>query len=84
MGQRRILVIGSQCEALQPLAFLPSAAQNLYAVMVDPARGACVAAIDGEGLLIDPTVNDMKDAIRTAYPRGQGCGGALHRLHWAR
>jgi hypothetical protein len=41
MSQRRILVIGSQCEALQPLKFLPRAAQELYAVMADPERGAC-------------------------------------------
>ena len=69
MGQRRILVIGSQCDALQRLEFLPQAAQDLYAVMIDPQRGACVSAIDGEGLLIDPAVKDAKDAIRTAYQR---------------
>jgi hypothetical protein len=69
MSQRRVLVIGSQCEALQPLEFLPRAAQELYAVMTDPERGACVSALDGEGLLIDPAVRDVKDAIRTAYQR---------------
>ncbi len=51
MSQRRI-VIGSQCEALQPLAFLPQAAQDLYAVMTDPERGACISALAGEGLLV--------------------------------
>jgi hypothetical protein len=69
MSQRRILVIGSQCEALQRLGFLPQAAQDLYAVMTDRERGACVSALDGEGLLIDPAVRDVKDAIRTAYQR---------------
>jgi hypothetical protein len=69
MSQRRILVIGSQCEALQHLEFLPRAAQDLYAVMTDPERGACVSALEGEGLLIDPAVGDVKDAIRTAYQR---------------
>jgi hypothetical protein len=69
MGQRRILVIGSQCKALQRLEFLPQAAQDLYTVMVDPERGACVSALDDEGLLIDPVVKDAKDAIRTAYQR---------------
>src|SRR5215471_6221655 len=69
MSQRRILVIGSQCEALQHLDFLPQAAQDLYAVMTDRERGACVSAIAGEGLLIDPAVRDVKDAIRTAYQR---------------
>jgi NACHT domain/Tetratricopeptide repeat len=69
MSERRILVIGSQCEALQHLDFLPRAARDLYAVMTDPERGACVSALDGEGLLIDPAVTDTKDAIRTAYQR---------------
>jgi hypothetical protein len=70
MSQRRILVIGSQCEALgelKRLACLPQAAQDLYAVMVDPERGACVSAIDGSGLLLDPTVEAVKDAIEKAY-----------------
>src|SRR6266540_4315232 len=69
MSRRRISVIGSQCEALQHLQFLPRAAQDLYAVMTDPERGACVSALEGEGLLIDPAVSDVKDAIRTAYRR---------------
>ena len=78
MSERRILVIGSQCEALQHLGFLPNAAQDLYAVMTDPERGACVAALDGKGLLIDPSVNDTKDAVRTAYRRGEGRSDAFH------
>ncbi len=45
MSERRILVIGSQCEALQHLGFLPNAAQDLYAVMTDPERGACVTVV---------------------------------------
>jgi len=47
LGERRILVIGSQCEALGDLAFLPQAAKDLYAVMTDPERGACVTALAG-------------------------------------
>ena len=77
MSERRILVIGSQCEALQHLGFLPNAAQDLYAVMTDPERGACVAALDGKGLLIDPSVNDTKDAVRTAYRRAAKDGATL-------
>src|SRR5262249_16684378 len=69
MGQRRILVIGSQCDALQPLDFLPAAAQDLYAVMTDPALGVCVPAIEGKGLIIVPVVSDVKEAIRAAYRR---------------
>jgi hypothetical protein len=69
MGQRRVLVIGSQCEALGRLDFLPKAAHELYRVMTDPERGACVSALEGEALLIDPSVKDAKDAIKTAYRR---------------
>jgi hypothetical protein len=67
MGQRRILVIGSQCGALGRLNFLPRAALDLYEVMTDPERGACVSALEGDGLLIDPSVNKAKDAIKQAY-----------------
>jgi Tetratricopeptide repeat/NACHT domain len=69
MTERRILVIGSQCEALRDLEFLPQAAQDLHAVMTHPERGACVSAIESDGLLIDPTVEDAKDAIGSAYQR---------------
>lgn len=41
MGERRILVIGSQCEALGDLPFLPKAAEDLYAILTDPERGSC-------------------------------------------
>jgi hypothetical protein len=67
MTERRVLVIGSQCEALGELCFLPAAAQDVYAVMTDPERGSCVSALDGKGLLINPTVQKAKEAIRTAY-----------------
>jgi hypothetical protein len=36
MGERRVLVIGSQCEALHCLPFLPKAAEELYSAMTDP------------------------------------------------
>ena len=81
MGERRVLVIGSQCEELGHLDFLPKAAEELYAVMTDPERGACVSAPD---LLIDPTVAQAKEAIKSAYwPCGEGQGDAVHRLHRA-
>jgi len=69
MSERRILVIGSQCEARQHLNFLPHAARDLYTVTTDRERGDCVSAIDGEGLLIDPTVREAKEAIRGAHQR---------------
>jgi tetratricopeptide (TPR) repeat protein len=67
MTERRVLVIGSQCDALGVLSFLPAAAHDVYAVMTDPERGSCVSALDGEGLFINPTVQAAKEAIRTAY-----------------
>ena len=69
MSERRVLVIASQCEALGHLYFLPHAAEDLYNVMIDPERGACIPALDQEGLLIDPTVAEAKNAIKEAYRR---------------
>lgn len=69
MSERRILVIGSQCAALGQLDFLPQAARELYQVMIDPERGACVSALEEAGLLIDPSVQDTKQAIKKAYQR---------------
>jgi tetratricopeptide (TPR) repeat protein len=67
MAERRVLVIGSQCEALGELSFLPDAAQDFYDVMTDPDRGSCVSALEEEGLLINPTVQTAKEAISRAY-----------------
>ena len=69
-GNRRILVIGSQCEALGKharLSFLPQAAEELYAVMTDPDLGHCVSALPEGGLMIDPTVAGVKDALKEAF-----------------
>src|SRR6516162_1079948 len=77
MTERRVLVIGSQCQALQHLAFLPSAAQELYAVMTDPERGACVPATEDGGLLLDPDLEKAEDAIETAYRRAAKDEAAL-------
>ena len=69
MSDRRILVIGSQCEALGRLDFLPQTAQDFYSVMTDANHGACVSALDGDSLLIDRTVSEAKAAIKLAYLR---------------
>jgi hypothetical protein len=37
--------------------------------MTDLERGSCDSALEGEGLLIDPTVQAAKEAIKTAYAR---------------
>ena len=69
MGGRNLLVIGSQCKSLPKLSFLPGVATKLYEAMTDPERGACQPALDPSGLVIDPTVDQAKKAIRTAFER---------------
>ena len=69
MGERRILVIGSQCERLQRLSFLPGLAEELYAVLTDPERGSCVPAIGDHGLLLDPSVEEAHNALEAAFER---------------
>ena len=69
MGGRNLLVIGSQCERLPKLSFLPEVATRLYEVMTDPERGACQPALDPSGLVIDPTVDAAKTAIEMAFER---------------
>jgi hypothetical protein len=67
---RRILVIGSQCKQMQPLSFLPELARQFYAVMTDPHLGQCTAALpqeEGGGLLLDPTHQRVREAIRRAF-----------------
>jgi Tetratricopeptide repeat/NACHT domain len=67
MGKRRILVIGSQCDALPRLSFLPKAAEDLYAVMTDPDFGGCEPALPNGGLIRDPTVSEAKRDIKEAF-----------------
>jgi hypothetical protein len=70
MGQRRALVIGSQCDVLPKLAFLPARAQDLYAVLTDPTIGQCLSALGNQsGLMIDNTVDEVYAAIETAFQR---------------
>jgi hypothetical protein len=67
MGQRRILVIGSQCNHMAPLSFLPKAAQDLYGVMTDPVLGGCAPALKDNGLMLDPSVEEARTAIEQAF-----------------
>ena len=57
MGERRVLIIGSQCKKHNHLSFLPEVAEALYAVMTDPELGECVPALESGGLLLDPSVD---------------------------
>ncbi|HMR03139.1 MAG TPA: tetratricopeptide repeat protein [Candidatus Competibacter phosphatis] len=77
-GERRVLVIGSQCRELNPLSFLPAAAEDLYQVLTTPDLGSCVPALpDGVGLLLDPSVAEAKAALRTAFTRTSEDGATL-------
>jgi hypothetical protein len=87
MGQRRVLVIGTQCNyrdsgmplpKLGKLSFLPGTARDLYEVMTDSRIGGCVSALgDQKGLLIDPTVKRTKKAIKDAYRSAANDGATL-------
>ena len=77
-GERRVLVIGSQCRELNPLSFLPAVAEDLYQVLTTPDLGGCVPALpDGEGLLLDPSVAEAKAALRAAFTRASQDGATL-------
>ena len=67
MGERRALVIGSECSGLPnlPLEFLPELAQSLFTVLTDPHRGECVKA--RSQLVLDPDLEGMKAAIKDAF-----------------
>jgi hypothetical protein len=74
------LVIGSQCQARQHLSFLPEVAEQLYAQLIDPQRGACKPAIDVEGnggLLINPTMACMRRSVREAVTRARATEATL-------
>src|SRR5664280_1746198 len=75
MGERRALVIASQCEVLASsrLDFLPDYAEELYRVLTERGLGDCVSALGPEssksGLLIDPMLDSMEGAVETALER---------------
>jgi Caspase domain len=80
ISNRRLLVIGSQCEALGEgyrLTFLPPAAEELYKVLIDPDFGRCHPVQPDRGLLIDPTVAAVKTAIREAFRLASDDGSTL-------
>jgi hypothetical protein len=70
MSERRLLIIGSQCQQFPPLSFLPGVAHDLYAVLTTSDLGGCVSALPGQdGLLINPTVEQTYNTIETAFQR---------------
>lgn len=75
MAQPRLLVIGSQCKILNRLDFLPRVAESLHALLIHPGPGGCVGiALEGRPprLLLDPTVGQVKVAIKSAIEEAAG------------
>jgi hypothetical protein len=78
MGQRRALVVGSQCDALSNLDFLPDYAESLYAVLTDPNLGGCQSALPGRsGLVLDPTRAETEEMIERAFESASAAGDML-------
>ena len=79
MSERRVLVIGSQCAALQgsPLNFLPSVAEDLARTITDPDFGGWDPALDGKALLVDPTIDELDRAIAEAVERASRAAATL-------
>ncbi|MCE7001747.1 tetratricopeptide repeat protein [Kibdelosporangium philippinense] len=69
MGERRALVIASQCEGLNLLSFLPNAARDVAEVLLDPSIGGCVPALPDTPLLVDPTAAELDSAVTSAFER---------------
>ncbi|WP_410579104.1 FHA domain-containing protein [Amycolatopsis sp. lyj-108] len=70
VGERRSLVVASQCDSLNLLSFLPDAGRQVSTALLDPEIGGCVPALeDGRGLLVDPTMVELDDALVEAFER---------------
>ncbi len=69
--------MGSQCDALPRLSFLPELADDLYAVLTDPRLGDCVPALGSAGLLHDPTREELLDALDRAFAAADTDGATL-------
>ena len=79
MSGRRVLVIGSQCKKFNHLSFLPEVAGRFHALMMAPGPGECLGTevSDPHGLILDPTVDEAKAAIKTAYDAAARDGDTL-------
>ncbi|WET82161.1 FHA domain-containing protein [Amycolatopsis sp. QT-25] len=52
------------------LSFLPDAGRQVSTALLDPEIGGCVPALeDGRGLLVDPTMVELDDALVAAFER---------------
>ncbi len=70
VGERRSLVVASQCDSLNLLSFLPDVGHDVSKALLDPGIGGCVPALaDGRGVLVDPTMTELDDALVEAFER---------------
>ncbi len=64
------MVVAAQCASLNLLSFLPDVGHAVSKTLLDPEIGGCVPALaDGRGLLIDPTMVELDDALVEAFER---------------
>ncbi|MEU3891841.1 tetratricopeptide repeat protein [Streptomyces sp. NPDC029041] len=78
MGERRCLLVGSQCDTQEHLSRLGRAVTDLDAVFRDPALGGCRPALpDGTSLLLDPDASALEEGLRTAVARASADGATL-------
>ncbi|MFD5093142.1 FHA domain-containing protein [Amycolatopsis thailandensis] len=64
------MVVASQCDSLNLLSFLPDVGHDVSTALLDPGIGGCVPALaDGRGLLVDPTMVELDDALVEAFER---------------
>jgi hypothetical protein len=66
LSRRHALVIGSQCDALPPLDFVTDRVDRLIRLLTDPERGGCEPEGSGSARLLDPSISELKAAVRQA------------------
>lgn len=88
MPERLAIVIGSQCDKLNVLDALPVCAEDLRARLFDSSLGAW-RPTGGTGLLLDPSVGELRVALDIAFRRASESKATLlfvfigHGLSWA-
>lgn len=65
-------MVGSQCDALNRLSFLPRAARELASVLTDPDLGGCVPALSDGPVLTDPSAAELDAALDRAFRDAAG------------
>ncbi|OZM72120.1 hypothetical protein CFN78_16400 [Amycolatopsis antarctica] len=77
MSGRTMLVIGSQCAALNRLSFLPTVVHDLAAVLTDPGAGGCTPVLESGPVLLDRSAAELDSAIEQAFRTAADDGSTL-------